>query len=135
MTQDEWALVRHFKPEEFDSPDEPGSGQHMRAEFVRALDALRDQIHFPLYVSSGMRTQKHNAEVGGVDSSAHEAGWAADLAVVGRIGGVVSERRMQLVMAALANGFRRIGIGETFVHLDMDPTKPTPRMWTYPKGG
>ena len=131
MTQGEWDQIQYFRPEEFDSPGDPCTGTEMQYNFVRLLDQLRDKVGFPVYINSGMRTPAHNKEVGGVDSSAHESGWAADIAIVGRGGGVVSERRARVVFAASEIGFRRIGIAATFVHLDMDPTKPTPRIWTY----
>jgi len=131
VTAKEWSEIQHFKPEEFDSPGDPCTGMAMQYNFVRLLDMVRQKVGFPLYINSGMRTPAHNKEVGGVDSSAHESGWAADLAIIGRVGGVVSERRARVVFAAVEVGFRRIGIAETFVHLDLDPSKPSPRIWTY----
>lgn len=131
MTRAEWDMIQFFSPSEFDSPDEPGSGEKMQKRFVEMLDSVRAKVGFPLYVMSGIRTPEHNKDVGGVDSSSHEDGWAADIAIVGRVGGVVSQRRAAVVFAAAELGFRRIGIGETFVHLDLDPSKPSPRIWTY----
>jgi hypothetical protein len=43
----------------------------------------------------------------------------------------VTLKRAQLVEAAIDAGIRRIGFGNTFLHLDMDPSKPTPRHWLY----
>ena len=39
---DAWKDVKYFKPEEFDSPDAPGSGSHMDMNFVLKLDKLRE---------------------------------------------------------------------------------------------
>lgn len=128
MTPEEWATIHHFKAHEFDSPDEPGSGARMRYELVARLDRVRAAAMVPFRVNSGIRSAAHNAKVGGVDSSAHVNGWAADIALDSE---PASEKRALIVMQAVANGFRRIGIGETFVHLDCDPSKPAPRIWTY----
>lgn len=131
MNAIEWAQIKYFKPHEFDSPDLPGSGEKMQFEFVRTLDHIREAVGFPLYIVSGVRTPAHNAEVGGVDSSAHENGWASDIALLGRTEGIVTLKRAQLTEAASHEGIRRIGFGKTFLHLDMDPSKPTPRYWLY----
>ena len=40
-------------------------------------------------------------------------------------------KRFELVVAALEEGFVRIGIGKTFVHLGMAKDKPQRVMWHY----
>src|SRR5689334_353729 len=55
-----WGDVKHFRKEEFDSPDAPGSGIHMDLEFVLLLDALRERLGVPLNINSGYRTTEHN---------------------------------------------------------------------------
>lgn len=121
-----WADIRFFRSFEFDSPDEPGSGSRMSLDFVAKLDRLRSATRAPLIVKSGYRTPEHNATVGGVDSSAHETGHAADL------GALSSGQRFQIVEAAMRIGFRRIGIGNGFVHLDDSLTHPQDVCWLYP---
>lgn len=121
-----WADIKYFKPQEFASPDAPDSGYFMNLDFVRKLDQLREAMKMPLSIHSGYRTPEHNATVGGVDSSAHEAGHAAD------IGALSSGAKFAIVEAAMRLGFRRIGIGSTFVHIDDDITKPQDVCWLYP---
>lgn len=121
-----WADVKHFRVKEFDSPDAVGSGIHMDIEFVLKLDALREQLGFPLVVNSGYRTTQHNASVAKVEKSAHVLGWAADVRALN------STTRFRIVQAALLLGFKRVGIGSAFVHLDDDPTKPMNVLWVYP---
>lgn len=121
-----WSDIKFFRPFEFDSPDAPGSGSKMSLDFVSKLDKLRSATRAPLVIHSGYRTPEHNATVGGVDSSAHESGHAADIAALS------STARFQIVEAALRIGFRRIGIGNDFVHLDDDLTKPQDVVWLYP---
>ena len=119
--------VKHFAPSEFDSPDAPGSGlTNMNIAFVAQLDLLRAKCGFPFKIHSGYRTPSHNATVGGVDSSAHEAGLAADVEAVD------STSRFRIIQNALSLGFARIGIGNSFVHLDVDPSKAQNVVWLYP---
>lgn len=125
MTPEQWALIRHFNPSEFASPDAPDSGAKMDFAFVLKLDRLRHACGFPIKVRSGFRTPAHNALVGGVDSSAHEDGKAADLQAES------STARFRIISEAVKLGFQRIGIGQTFVHLDDDDKKPQQVAWLY----
>ena len=117
--------MRYFNIEEFDSPDEPGSGQYMDDDFLEMLDKARQFAGIPFVINSGYRTKAHNAKVGGLKNSAHLDGFAADIRCHG------SRERMYIVGALLEAGFNRIGIGNGFIHVDNDPTKPEDVIWTY----
>lgn len=124
-----WADIRFFQPREFDSKDAPGSGAtKMNMPFVEKLDGIRGDVGFPLKVNSGYRTPAHNKKVGGAPSSAHVTGHAADLATGSW------EKTFAVVKAALNRGIRRIGIAANgrYVHLDLSPLNPQPRIWFYP---
>ena len=121
-----WETIKYFKPEEFDSPDLKGSGDHMNLNFVLTLDKLREAVGFPLLIVSGYRTKEHNDQVGGVDSSAHGLGLAADISARN------SRVRFKIIREALRLGIHRIGIGFSFVHVDMDTSKPPSVAWMYP---
>ena len=43
------------------------------------LDEIRERAGVPICISSGLRCPTHNEEVGGVSSSRHMAGQAADM--------------------------------------------------------
>ena len=113
-------------PREFDSPDAPGSGLQMDRQLVTDLDAIRDELG-PLTIQSGVRTAAHNSTlVNAVPDSAHLRGFAVDVSAP------TSSTRLALVKAAIARGYRRIGIGKGFVHLDRDPSLPQDVLWLYP---
>ena len=97
----------------------------MQPEFIQQLQATRTILGLTMKITSARRCLTHNAAVGGVDSSAHVDGWAADIKAT------TSAYREKLVVAALRAGFNRIGIAKTFVHLDCDPTKSPNVMWVY----
>ena len=46
-------MYKWFKMSEFDSPDQPGSGELMEPAVVQALDIARDIYGFPMKVTSG----------------------------------------------------------------------------------
>lgn len=117
--------LRHFKISEFDSPDVPGSGELMNEDFLILLDSVRSKARFPFKINSGYRTAAHNKAVGGKPSSAHRKGKAADIKIL------TSVHRALIIGIAWEHGIRRIGIGNTFIHLDSDNDLPSPRIWLY----
>ena len=123
MTSESWKLVKYFKPKEFECPC---CGKcDMDATLVFSLDTLRDFVGEPLIITSGFRCPKHNEEIGGAPNSAHLRGKAADILVTN------SELRWKILYFALLIGFQRIGIGRTFIHLDIDDELPSPCIWVY----
>ena len=109
--------MKYFNYAEFDSPDLPGSGVEMQGNFLSMLDEARGIAGIPFKITSGYRTEARNKKVGGVPSSAHVKGLAADIACTD------STKRMMIVRALLEVGFTRIGIADTFIHVDNDISK------------
>ena len=76
-----------------------------------------------IIATSGLRDPAKNAKIGGVEKSSHLKGFALDIYCPnGRI-------RHEIIFCALAVGFKRIGIGKTHIHLDLDPEKPQPTIF------
>ena len=122
--------MKYFEISEFDSPDEVGSGKYMDSEFLRMLDEARELAQIPFRITSGYRTPSHNAYVGGVQAglkskgSSHLFGYAADIACNN------SSDREIILAAVIKAGFRRVGIANSFIHIDNDPDKNA-AVWLY----
>ena len=92
---------------------------------VFLLNELRERVGIPLVITSGCRCEPYNTLVGGADSSSHVEGFAADIKALS------SGTRYRIVEAAFDIKFARIGIAKTFIHLDIDFTKPQDVLWLY----
>lgn len=117
---------KYFTYEEFDSKDSPGSGKkHMSDKVIQMLDEAREIAGVPFKINSGYRTKAHNKKVGGVPGSSHTLGLAVDIACAD------NQSRHTILLALIQVGFNRIGISNTFIHVDIDTSKPSNRIWTY----
>jgi uncharacterized protein YcbK (DUF882 family) len=98
---------------------------HICPQLLAILQQIREAVGHMLEIESGVRCMDHNLRVGGKPNSAHPRGLAVDIVCHS------SRLRFQLVSLALQAGVTRIGIGKTFVHLDIDDSL-TPRVvWLY----
>ena len=117
--------MKYFTYAEFDSPDSPDSGSNMDQSFLRMLDSAREAAGTPFKINSGFRTPKHNKKAKGSENSSHLRGFAADIHVT-------SNSTRYVIQEALLNvGFNRIGVADTFIHVDADPIKTKNVIWTY----
>ena len=117
--------LKHFNINEFESPDQPGSGSKMDVDFLQKIDDAREKAGIPFKINSGYRTQEHNLKVGGVYASAHKKGLAADISCLN------SDQKYIILKSLLSVGFTRFGIAKTFIHVDGDKEKSQNVVWTY----
>jgi uncharacterized protein YcbK (DUF882 family) len=127
MAREDRAInLEHFKLDEFKC--KCGCGRHvdkMNEDFMLCLDHARELAGEPFRITSGYRCPTYNLSIGGVHNSAHTKGLAADIATGG------SRSRFVILKALLTMGFTRIGIGQSFIHVDMDDSKPQLVAWDY----
>ena len=115
-------LSSNFKSTEFDCH---GKGccslTYIDGKLVEYLQKIRDHFGKPVTITSAYRCQKHNKNIGGVTSSYHTKGMAADI--------VVSDiAPLEVAKYAESIGILGIGLYETskdgyFVHIDTRTTK------------
>jgi len=107
-------MLRHFTEKEVEGLD---------PAFARRLDRAREKAGIPFKITSGRRTKKRNAKLGGAQRSSHLTGHGVDIrARSGR-------KRFIIVCALIAVGFNRIGVYNGHVHVDDDPRLPQPTLW------
>lgn len=98
----------------------------IQPDLVTKLDELRETLGRPVAVNSWTRCLKNNAaQEQSVEKSAHTTGYAVDISAT------TGAEKFHIMRVALALGFKRVGVGKTFVHLDIDPEKPQGVVWTY----
>lgn len=96
----------------------------LMADLVYKLDRAREYFGSPIIITSGYRDPLKNEEAGGVKDSAHEHGMAVDI----RCADI--ELQKKLVWALACAGFKRCGVYDRHIHVDIDSSKPTPAYWT-----
>ena len=116
---------KYFTYGEFDSQDLKGSGKNVSDELINMLDIVRKKYGKSVVINSGYRTPEHNKSVGGTPESSHIKGLAADIACNN------STDRFKLEGVLREVGFKRIGMGSTFIHVDIDKDKSPNVLWTY----
>ncbi|MEN3189325.1 MAG: D-Ala-D-Ala carboxypeptidase family metallohydrolase [Atribacterota bacterium] len=85
---------------------------------LKKLSKLRETVNRPLYITSGYRCLGYNRKVGGIKTSYHLLGLAADVRAKGM-------SALDLLEYAEIINFSGIGFYEkrNFLHLDVRPTK------------
>ena len=122
-------LSDHFDTDEFACHCGCGYGSNVDdidSRLVSLLEDIREDVNRPVKIASGVRCFQHNRSVGGVTSSAHTRGRAADIAICG------GAERYSVLSAAVMNGAMGIGVAGTFIHVDVDDADlRRPAAWAY----
>ena len=124
-------MLIYFNFEEFDSPDEIGSGLpkcqggKMDLAFLHKLDEARTIAGVPFKITSGYRSEAWNKRCGGRVGSSHLKGVAVDISCK------TSGERAKILNGLFTVGLgRRCGIASNFIHVDADYDKPS-AIWLY----
>ena len=117
-------LSPHFRLEEFIC--KCGCGQAtVSPELIQVLEAVRDYAGYAIKIESGFRCPSHNRAVGGTPQSAHLSGEAADIRIRS------DHERFKFIEAATMAGVSRLGIGRTFLHVDVSKRLSQEVCWGY----
>ena len=98
--------------------------QNMDEDFLSKLDEAREFAGIPFSINSAYRSPTHPESIKNPTSS-HIKGLAVDIKATD------SKTRFKILEALLSVGFTRIGIADTFIHVDMDYDKSQELIWTY----
>jgi len=124
--------LTYFKHSEFNCNcgGEDCKGEKMNYAFLDKLDRARGLAEIPFKITSGFRCKEYNEDLirrnfKASRSSSHLKGLAADISVKD------SKSRFIVINSLLLAGFTRIGIADTFIHVDLDLEKTQNVIWTY----
>ena len=98
--------------------------ENMNKDFLFVLDEAREFAGIPFVINSAYRSPNHPLSVKNPTSS-HIKGLAVDIKATD------NETRFKIVEALISVGFTRIGIADTFIHVDLDFDKRQNIIWTY----
>jgi len=118
-------MSKYFKPAEFRRCTPACEESDMDPQFLELLDQFREFVGIPLVLTCAYRSRAYDIAKKRSGNSAHTRGKAVDILCQS------NATRFRIVYAALHFGFRRIGIGKNFVHLDKDASLPQCVIWTY----
>jgi hypothetical protein len=114
----------HFTPKDVFCKCGVCDEQVIDLNLVIKLEKLRELVRRPVNCNSWYRCAKHNLQVGGKPDSIHRTGGAVDIYVTGMSG-------IDLARAALQVGFRRIGIADNWIHVDVAENHGQLSTWSY----
>ena len=97
---------------------------NMDEEFLQRLDQARAFADIPFIINSAYRSPNHPLSIKN-PSSSHIKGLAVDIKATD------NATRFKIIDALLFVGFKRIGIADTFIHVDLDYGKRQEIIWTY----
>ena len=96
----------------------------MDKDFLSKLDKAREYAKIPFVINSAYRSPEHPESIKN-PSSSHIKGLAVDIRTTD------SRTRYRVLEALIYVGFNRIGIADTFIHVDDDKDKSSNVVWTY----
>jgi uncharacterized protein YcbK (DUF882 family) len=118
--------MSYFTDEEFQCKCGKCKVKPVDPVLLARLNGLRSQYGKPIYITSAWRCEEQNKKVGGVAASAHLEGQAADIFCT-------SSHDRYLLLFHSIGSFHRIGIGATFLHVDVSTDHPQELIWLYEK--
>lgn len=118
-------MYKYFDNDDFARATPRCNISDMCPETLLRLDRAREIAGVPFVVNSAYRSPDYEKAKGRSGCGAHTVGRAVDIRCRDSV------TRWRIVFGALSAGFQRIGIGDTFVHLDDSLDLPSPCIWLY----
>ena len=115
----------YFHPNEFTRCNPPCKKSDMHPDTLARLNRMREIAGIPLVLNCAYRSPAHDKARGRSGTGAHTLGRAVDVRCYS------ADTRYKIITAALEAGFTRIGVSDTYVHLDDSPTHAQCVVWTY----
>lgn len=97
----------------------------MDKQLLARLALAREIAGIPFVITSAIRCDQHNYDVGGARHSTHKTGHAIDVLCTS------DADRWTIIRALINAGINRIGDAKTFVHFDNAPYARKNRFWRY----
>ena len=110
-------FTRSDKAKELGITNEPGEKElsALRVLVSRTIQPLRDKLGVPIHVNSGYRCPELNKAVGGVPTSQHQKGEAADLSIDGKANDILEALENNNIPFDQAILYRR----QNFLHVSL----------------
>jgi len=125
-------MTKNFTKEEFDCNDGsemPINVYHNIVKVANQLQVLREELKKPIHINSAYRSEEYNDSIGGVKSSQHIMGRAADIS----INSMTPLEVYNTIERLIANGDMLqggLGLYDSFVHYDIRGERAR---WDYQK--
>ena len=110
-----WDAVKYFSPDEFACKCGCGCSTQVDPRLLRLADTVREHFDAPCIVSSGIRCEKHNKAVGGVEASRHLTGKAMDFRIRSR-----AATETLAFVQSLPGVRYAYAIDKNYVHMDVN---------------
>lgn len=118
-------IPKYFKESEFEKLTPSCTIFQMDEHLLVLLDQLRESVGLPFVITSAYRSPDWDLAKGRTGKGPHTKGMAVDIASP-------SSYFMRLVLQhALKMPFAGIGIGKSFIHLDVMYRPLSPLVWGY----
>lgn len=120
----------YFSEKEFNKCTPFCSMEDMEQDFLYLMDDIRRKAGIPLIINCAYRSKEYDIKKGRSGNSAHTYGLAVDFKCLD------NQTRQKIVKAAHECGVVRMGIGRTFIHIDMgERLGLRPAIWVYDDNG
>lgn len=111
-------MYKYFTNTDFKNASPPCNINDVDSHFLSRLDTAREIANIPFKITSAYRTTAHELKQGRDGTSSHTKGLAVDIKVETPLD------RLIVIESLLRVNIKRIIIYPTWIHCDIDPTKP-----------